>query len=185
MRASKVFEIKLCFLILALLISSQSRVAYAMSGPGNAGTIDWLKPTGGPYPRLEANARLWVKVSLERQRVDIMDSGVSIYTMVVSTGLDSPADDRTPEGIFYIQPERGPSFYSAKLGEGARYWVSWLNHGEYLFHSIPTDRKGNIIVNEARKLGTKASHGCIRLALPDARWIYRNIRVGTRVVIAP
>jgi len=185
MRASKVFGVKLCFLILALLISNQSRVVYAFSGPGNAGTIDWLKPTGGPYPRLEADARLWIKVSLERQRVDIMEGGVCIYTMVASTGLDSPADDRTPEGIFYVQPERGLSFYSTKLSEGARYWVSWLNHGEYLFHSVPTDRKGSIIASEARKLGTKASHGCIRLALSDSRWIYQNIRVGTRVVIAP
>jgi hypothetical protein len=78
--------------MLALLISSQSRAAYALSGPDNAGTIDWLKPPGGPFPRLEANARLWVKVSLERQRVDIMDEGVSIYTMVASTGLDSPTN---------------------------------------------------------------------------------------------
>jgi lipoprotein-anchoring transpeptidase ErfK/SrfK len=185
MRTSKVFDIKLCFLILAFLISSQSRMAYAFSSPVEAETINWLKPTGGPYPRLEADARLWVKVSLERQRVDIMNGGVSIYTMVVSTGLDSPADDRTPVGTFYVQRERGLSFYSAKLREGAHYWVSWLNHGEYLFHSIPTDRKGNIIVSEAQKLGTKASHGCIRLALPDAKWIYRNIRVGTRVVIDP
>ncbi len=184
-RTSKVFGMKLYFLILALLKWGQSRGVYALSGPGDAGAVDWLKPTGGPYPRLEAGAKLWIKVSLERQRVDIMDGGVSIYTMVASTGLDSPADDRTPEGIFYVQPERGLSFYSAKVGEGARYWVSWLNHGEYLFHSVPADRKGNIIVNEARKLGTKASHGCVRLALPDAKWIYENIKVGTKVVIAP
>jgi lipoprotein-anchoring transpeptidase ErfK/SrfK len=40
-------------------------------------------------------------------------------------------------------------------------------------------------MSEAQKLGSKASHGCIRLALPDAKWIYQNIRVGSRVVITP
>jgi lipoprotein-anchoring transpeptidase ErfK/SrfK len=114
-----------------------------------------------------------------------MDGDRKIYTMVASTGLDSPADDRTLEGTFFVQRERGLSFYSAKAGEGARYWVSWLHHGEYLFHSVPTDRQGRIIAAEARKLGSKASHGCVRLTLPDAKWIYENIQVGAKVDIGP
>ena len=185
MRARGVSGAKVFLLMLALLLSSQSRAAYGLPGPGAAGTIDWLKPTGGPYPMLEAGARLWIKVSLERQRVYIVEGQKTLYTMIASTGLDSPADDRTPEGTFFIQRERGLSFYSPKESEGARYWVSWLHHGEYLFHSVPTDKKGNIIANEARKLGTKASHGCIRLSLPDAKWIYDTIPLGTKVVIGP
>ena len=150
-----------------------------------AGTIDWLKPTGGAYPRLIPGQKLWVKVSLERQRVYIMDGKASVYTMIASTGLDAPADDLTPGGTFYIQRERGLSFFTSRENEGARYWVSWFHHGEYLFHSVPTDKKGNIIAEEARKLGGKASHGCIRLSLSDAKWIYTNIKFGTKVVIGP
>ena len=147
--------------------------------------VDWLKPSDGPYPQLKPAERLWIRVSLERQTVDIMNGRRSLYAMIASTGLNSPADDRTPQGVFFIQRERGLSFYSAREGEGARYWVSWLRHGEYLFHSVPTDRKGRVIVDEARKLGQNASHGCIRLTLPDARWIYENIPYGTKVVIGP
>jgi lipoprotein-anchoring transpeptidase ErfK/SrfK len=170
---------------MALLIAVSPMLLFADSGAIGGGGIDWLKPSGGAYPRINPGERVWIKVSLNRQRVDIMEGERKAYTMVASTGLDSPADDRTPVGTFYVQRERGPSFYSAKVGEGARYWVSWLHHGEYLFHSVPTDKKGNIIASEAGKLGSKASHGCIRLSLSDAKWIYENIKYGAKVVIGP
>ncbi|CCU56791.1 ErfK/YbiS/YcfS/YnhG superfamily [Bacillus subtilis E1] len=41
-----------------------------------------------------------------------------------------------------------------------------------------------VIKTEAEKLGTKASHGCIRLTIPDAKWIYENIPEHTKVVIS-
>ncbi len=166
-----------------LAMSVSPMPASAASAGALAGTIDWLKPTGGPYPRLEAGEGVWIKVSLGRQRVYIMEGDRLLYAMIASSGLDAPAKDRTPEGTFYIQRERGLSFYNRQEGEGARYWVSWLNHGEYLFHSVPTDKKGNIIADEARMLGNKASHGCIRLSLADAKWVYDSIPYGTKVVI--
>jgi lipoprotein-anchoring transpeptidase ErfK/SrfK len=176
---------RLAVLGLALFLAVSPRLLPAESAAGEAKGVDWLKPSGGPYPRLREGEPLWIRVSLRSQKVDIMDGNRSIYTMLASSGLDDPADDRTPEGTYSIQRERGLSFYSPKAGEGARYWVSWLHHGEYLFHSVPTDKAGNIIEEEARKLGSKASHGCIRLALPDAKWIYENIRYGAKVVIGP
>lgn len=40
------------------------------------------------------------------------------------------------------------------------------------------------IRNEAKKLGrTQASHGCIRLSLPDSKWLYEKLPVGTKVVV--
>jgi lipoprotein-anchoring transpeptidase ErfK/SrfK len=61
--------------------------------------------------------------------------------------------------------------------------VSWKGHGVYLFHSVIVDRQGNIIRSEALKLGHPASHGCIRLSLSDAKWVYEHIKAGTKVVI--
>ena len=90
--------------------------------------------------------------------------------------------DRT--GTFYIEPERGDSFYNASLNEGANNWVSFKDHGIYLFHSVPTDASGNYNVKEAKKLGkTAASHGCIRLSVPDSKWMSENLKTGTKVVI--
>ena len=33
------------------------------------------------------------------------------------------------------------------------------------------------------RLGINASHGCVRLALDNAKWIYDTIPSGTRVVV--
>lgn len=148
--------------------------------------INWLKPTGGAYPVLGPNDPIWIKVSKEKQRVYIMKGNKIMFTMVCSTGLDTSPDTSTstPEGTFHIQHEKGTSFYNASEKEGAKYWVSWKNHGEFLFHSVATDKNGNVIESEAEKLGQKASHGCVRLAMPDAKWVYDNIKYNTKVVIS-
>lgn len=135
------------------------------------------------YPNPAEHPHMWILVSKRQQRVYLIDRGKVLYRMYASTGT---RQEKTPSGIYHIQAERGLSFYNAKSGEGARYWVSWKNHGEYLFHSVPTNAQGNYLLDEATKLGkTSASHGCIRLSVPDARWMYQNIPQNTRVVISP
>ncbi len=55
--------------------------------------------------------------------------------------------------------------------------------GNILFHSVPYTAKNNSSLEywEYDKLGTKASLGCIRLTVEDAKWIYDNIVPGTWV----
>ena len=56
--------------------------------------------------------------------------------------------------------------------------------GNILFHSVPYTTKGDpstLEYWEYDKLGTKASAGCIRLTVRDAKWIYDNISKGTIV----
>lgn len=142
--------------------------------------IDWSKPSGGPYPKLSKDEKIWLSVSIKEQRVYIKEGDEVIYKMVMSSGLNHT----TPEGTYYIQSERGTWFYNKRLHEGAEYWVSWKNHGKYLFHTIPMTENKSVIVDEAKKLGTKASHGCFRLTIADAKWIFDNIPVKTKVVIA-
>lgn len=135
------------------------------------------------YPNPADHPHMWILVSKRQQRVYLIDHGKVLYRMYASTGS---GQEKTPSGIYHIQAERGLSFYNAKSGEGAKYWVSWKNHGEYLFHSVPTDAHGKYLISEADKLGkTAASHGCVRLSVPDARWFYQNIPQNTRVVISP
>ena len=54
-----------------------------------------------------------------------------------------------------------------------------------LFHSVPynTAHKYDLMYDEYNKLGTCASHGCIRLAVNDSKWIFDNCRSGTITVI--
>lgn len=58
--------------------------------------------------------------------------------------------------------------------------------GGILFHSVYYYGKCNpatLAVNQYNKLGTAASHGCIRLSVQDAKWIYDNCPAGTTVII--
>ncbi len=55
--------------------------------------------------------------------------------------------------------------------------------GDILFHSVPYKEKSpdTLKYEEYDKLGTKASAGCIRLTVEDAKWIYDNIKKGVTV----
>ena len=143
--------------------------------------IDWLKPSQQvDYPDPAAHPGLSLEVSLQDQRVYVRDGSQLLYTMYASTGID----DSTPRGSFRIQNERGDHFYNPGEGMGARYYTSFLNHGVFLFHSVPTDSKGGYIKEEADMLGIRpGSHGCIRLTVPDARWIMQSVPTGTPVLV--
>jgi lipoprotein-anchoring transpeptidase ErfK/SrfK len=143
--------------------------------------IDWLAPSGGTYPSIKPGDKVWLEADISDQRVYVKKGTQTLYTMITSSGMEP--GHATPLGTYYVEQERGDWFYSWKYQEGAKYWTSWKGHGEYLFHSVVMDRTQNVMESEARKLGTEASHGCFRMTLADAKWIYTNIPTGTKVVI--
>lgn len=145
--------------------------------------INWRQPSEDKaYPNLKQHPNAWLDVNTSKQRVYIKDGDRTLYTMYCSTGTGK--ENGTPHGTYYIQAERGKFFYNQSSGEGAKYWVSWKDHGIYLFHSVPTDQNGKFIKSEAEELGkTAASHGCVRLSVADAKWVYTNVPYGMKVVI--
>lgn len=146
--------------------------------------INWRRSSETvAYPNVNDYPDLWIHVSLAKQRMTLINHHHVLYTMYVSTGVPT-ADRKTPRGTYHVQAERGKYFYSSSVGEGASYWVSWLNHGEYLFHATPVDAQGHFIKSDANDLGKRpSSHGCVHLSVADAKWVYQNIKYGTKVVI--
>lgn len=57
--------------------------------------------------------------------------------------------------------------------------------GSILFHSVwyYSQNKADQSYIQYNKLGSTASHGCVRLTVADAKWIYDNCPSGTRVTI--
>ncbi|MBC6389060.1 murein L,D-transpeptidase [Lactobacillus kunkeei] len=133
------------------------------------------------YPDMKLSNKNWLDVSIKYQRVYVRNKeGKVLYTMLCSTGND----DGTPRGTFHIQAERGSHFYNASSKEGANYWTSFKDHGIYLFHSVPVNKDGKYLMKDAHELGKVAnSHGCVRLSIPDAKWINSSVPTGTKVVI--
>ena len=143
------------------------------------GVNQWKYPSENKsYPIVSDYNNINIVVSLSKQRVYIKNGNNTLYTMYCSSGID----DSTPKGTFTIC-NRGDNFYNNSLNEGANYWTSFTPNSVYLFHSVPTTADGNYNVKEAQKLGKPASHGCIRLSVPDAKWINNNIPNGTQVII--
>ncbi|UQS87188.1 L,D-transpeptidase [Nicoliella spurrieriana] len=162
--------------------SASSKSTTAKNQTKKQPTINWRQPSEDkPYPKMQLSDHNWLKVSIKQQRVYVMSpQNKVLYTMNASTG----AHNSTPRGTYHIQSERGHFFYNQSSKEGARYWTSWKDHGIYLFHTVPTNAQGQYIKSEARQLGKTAnSHGCIRLSIPDAKWINQKVPTGTKVVI--
>lgn len=87
----------------------------------------------------------------------------------------------TPLGTYYI-----PAKYRWQLLDG-NVWGQYCSRIKtgILFHSVwYYERDPSTLCNrEYNKLGTIASHGCVRLNVQDCKWIYDNCPVGTKVVI--
>lgn len=139
------------------------------------------------YPKLTGNEELTLRVSLKGNRVYLLRNGKVIYTMLSTGGLyNKKGKSATPTGTYEIRDGRGDNFFNQGLNEGANNWVSWDpdDANVYLFHSVPTTADGEYNLKEAKKLGkTQGSHGCIRLSVPDSKWLMENIPTGTKVVI--
>ena len=52
--------------------------------------------------------------------------------------------------------------------------------GNYLFHSVLYHKNGTL---QDGRVGIPLSHGCVRLEIENAKWIYYNIPAGTHVVV--
>jgi len=130
-----------------------------------------------PY---ESPTKHLVLVDINRQKTHVFQGGAGEWVLQrsldCSTGLNASP---TTRGIFTLT-ERGDWFYSHRLVSGAKYWIRF--NGHFLFHSIPMDKEGNLLPGED-VVGVKRSNGCVRLLLPDIKWIYENVADGTTVVI--
>lgn len=136
------------------------------------------KPAAEQVSLEKAKQPLWVHVSIAEQTVTVYDAQNRVVQQYVcSTGQTG---DDTPTGTFTVS-DKGESFYSPQYKEGAYYWTRFK--GSFLFHSVPFDKNRKYKPEEAAKLGKKASHGCVRLATENAKWIYDHIAKGTKVVV--
>lgn len=127
-----------------------------------------------------------VKVSVDNQQVYVYalddDDQYTILTrtMTCSTGLKSTP---TPTGEFTY------------TGPGARWhyfkkWDCWAQYayyidGDIMFHSVlyTSNDEDTLVQSSVRNLGKRASHGCVRLSVEDAKWLWNNCPSGTHVIV--
>jgi lipoprotein-anchoring transpeptidase ErfK/SrfK len=68
------------------------------------------------------------------------------------------------------------------LGYFAQYWSQLFD--DYYLHSILyTEKNAYRYTGSYKNLGNNVSHGCIRMLVPDARWVWYNVAPGTLVEV--
>jgi lipoprotein-anchoring transpeptidase ErfK/SrfK len=85
----------------------------------------------------------------------------------------------TPEGVYAMDDDYHRFGYFPSFNCYAQYWTQMW--GNFYFHSILYSARdaAAYTMSSYRSLGTPGSHGCIRMLVPDARWLYENCAPGT------
>jgi len=89
---------------------------------------------------------------------------------------DGAPSTPTVEGTFRV----GSRGYYFDSGSSRCYWYTQF-YGNYLFHSVLYSKYNGSLVDG--RLGMPLSHGCVRLHINNAKWIYDTIPSGTTVVV--
>ena len=88
---------------------------------------------------------------------------------------DGAPSTPTVEGTFRV----GIRGYYFDSGASRCYWYTQFR-GNYLFHSVLYNKNGTL---RDGRVGMPLSHGCVRLQIQNAKWIYDTIPAGTTVVV--
>lgn len=124
-----------------------------------------------------SNTNNYILVNLAEQRVYVFYGSNHNWKMINAFPCGSgKAETPTVEGHFYVGI-KGLYFKS-----GTSVYCKYFSQisGNYLFHSILYDKDGNVLDSN---LGAVESHGCIRLALQNAKYIYDNVPIGSGIWI--
>jgi hypothetical protein len=131
-------------------------------GHAGRGIVKQVLAGRGAFHLKYPNAGQHVEVSIERQVLVIADGRKPLQTYTVSTGKPS-----TPTVTGHFQ------FYSRQPGFNSEgMYFSTYFHGGYAVHgyaSVPPNYP--------------ASHGCVRLPIPDAHHVYDSIYLGEDIFI--
>ena len=128
-------------------------------------------------------SQYYIKVNKKRCVTTIYakDPATGEFNTPVVSFICSPGDP-TPVGKFSITRK-----YRWKwlVGPSWGQWSCRYTSGK-LFHTVYYLKENNansLGVGAFNRLGTRESHGCIRLLAKDAKWMYDNCSVGTGVYI--
>ena len=125
-----------------------------------------------------------IKVNCQANVVNIYakdgDNGyvIPVKAFVCTTGASSTP---TVKGTFYT-PDKWR--WQVLMGPSYGQWVTQIYRG-YYFPSVFYNRyndNNSLAIGAYNNLGNSGSHGCVRLTAGDAKWIYDNCKLGTKVI---
>jgi hypothetical protein len=119
---------------------------------------------------------LKIEVNLKDQKLIYLVDGQPWKQFTVSTGKASMP---TPKGNFKIV-NKSKKAWSNKYELWMPYWLG-IKDGSFGIHELPLWPNG--YREGTNHLGKPVSHGCIRLGIGSAQYLYDRVAVGTEVTI--
>jgi lipoprotein-anchoring transpeptidase ErfK/SrfK len=152
-------------------------------------------PPAGPA----AEAGRHVRISLEERRLYVMEGEQVVWSALVGVGTGETLatagrswEFSTPRGVFQVQrKERDPVWFLpdwvfVKRGEPIPSDDSPRRRAEGMLGAAALYLSPEIAIHgtdEPELLGHEVSHGCIRMSNEDVRRLYREMDVGSPVLI--
>lgn len=126
----------------------------------------------------------FARIVLDEQRVYVYNHRKRlIATLPASTGVD----DQTPVGTFKVFSQSAQAFYTPNPSERMRWMTRFTKGregGNIGFHGIPYKVTKSGEIPFFTPLGiAPSSHGCIRMRVADAKWLFHNMDIGTVVSV--
>jgi len=126
----------------------------------------------------------FARIVLDEQRVYVYNHRKRlIATLPASTGIK----DQTPVGTFKVFSQSAQAVYSPNPNERMRWMTRFTKGregGNIGFHGIPYKVTKTGEIPFPTPLGiAPSSHGCIRMRVADAKWLFHNMDIGTVVSV--
>ena len=109
--------------------------------------------------------------------MSIFENGKIVDAFMVSTGKRGM---ETKKGEYTIH-NKNPRAWSKDYGLWMPFWMAVAPDGSFGIHELPEWPSG--YKEGANHLGTPVSHGCIRLGVGPAKFVYDFTTVGMPVII--
>ncbi|MEA5013542.1 MAG: peptidoglycan-binding protein [Candidatus Limiplasma sp.] len=120
------------------------------------------------------------QVVLVNGRDEAGEYTVPVKRMICSTGMKATPSD---VGDWVLDGRKARWCYFPAWGSHAQYWTRinpYIAFHSVIYRAVDTMA---LSVKSYNMLGSRASHGCIRLLVNDAKWIYDNVGEGVVVTI--
>lgn len=147
--------------------------------------LEKIKRLIAPVEPGDVNENYMIRVFKDIQVVAVFtDNGNGKYDQFLHAFTCSTADEdhETPNGKTQI----GVKYHSAFMIDASygQYSSEFLQY--HYFHGVPSyhgETEAGVSWEDFNKLGSPASHGCIRLQSKDAKWIFTYCEEGTPVEV--
>ncbi|MGO9754746.1 MAG: L,D-transpeptidase [Solirubrobacteraceae bacterium] len=138
------------------------------------GKLGWIPVAAASLQRVQ-----WkIEVSIAHREVTVLEDGRALKHFKIAVGRpDAP----TPTGVFAVTDRLATHDPTGPYGccilalsaEAPHAIQGWGGGNRIAIHSTP----------ETSSIGLPVSHGCMRLTLPEGRWLIDHVPLGTPTII--